>query len=397
MAQSDLPVFPFDTPPELDADPQYAQLRRQDPVPRVRLAPGGEAYLVTRYDDVRRVFADRVFSRAEAVKPDVAVLRPARQNPYLIVSMDPPEHTRVRKLLARAFTMRGVERMRPRIREFADELIDGMLAQGPPADFVAAFAAPLPAMVISELVGAPSADYGRLRDWMDASLSITARTPQQLQAAGEQMLAYLGQLVAAKRADPADDLLTALIEARDEGDRLSEPELLFTTYIVLIAGYETTAGLLANSILTLHRHPDQLALLRERPELIPGAVEELLRYVPIAKASLERVATEDVELGGVRVAAGSTLIPLQYSANRDETLAADPDRFDVTRKPVPHVAFGHGVHHCIGAALARLELQTAYAALLCRLPELRPAEPESATVWKAGMLTRGPVALPVVW
>ena len=397
MAQPDLPVFPFDVPEELDANPEHARLRRHDPVPRVRLAPGGEAYLVTRYDDVRRVFADPVFSRAEAVKPGVAVLRPARQNPHLIVSMDPPEHTRVRKLLARAFTMRAVERMRPRIEEIAEGLIDDMMANGPPADFVGAFATPLPAMVISELIGAPGGDHERLRDWMDTALSITTRTPEQLRAAGEQMLAYLGQLIAAKRAEPADDLLTALIEAHDEADRLSEPELLFTTYILLIAGYETTAGVLANSILTLHRHPDQLALLRDRPELIPDAVEELLRYVPVAKASLERVATEDVELSGVRVPAGSTLIPLQYSANRDEALTTDPDRFDLTRRPVPHLTFGHGSHHCVGAQLARLELQAAFATLLRRLPELRPAEPVSAVVWKAGMLTRGPVALPVTW
>jgi cytochrome P450 len=392
-----LPTFPFDTPPHLDADPKLAWLRRWDPVPKVRLVPGGEAYLVTRYDDVKRVYAEPVFSRAEATKPDTPVLRPVRQNPYLLISMDPPEHTRLRRLVARAFTKRGVERMRPRVQRIADELIDAMMSQGPPADFVAAFAAPLPAMVISEQVGAPSGDHVRLREWMDTALSITSHTPDEIRAAGERMMAYLGELIAAKRADPADDLLSELIATHDEGDRLSEPELLFTTYIMLIGGYETTAGLLANSILTLRRHPDQWALLRDKPELIPNAVEEILRYVPIAKASMERVATEDVTLSGVPVPAGSVLIPLQYSGNRDEALTDDPNRFDVARAACPHLAFGHGTHHCLGAQLARLELQIAYATLLRRLPELRPAEPDATLRWKQGMITRGPVALPVTW
>lgn len=395
--QPDRLVFPFDTPPHLDADPKQAWLRRWEPVPRVQLAPGGEALLVTRYEDVKRVYADPVFSRAEASKPGTPALRPVRQNPNLLISMDPPEHTRVRKLVARAYTKRGVERMRPRIQEIADGLVDRMMTRGAPADFVGAFAAPLPAMVISELVGAPSKDHHKLREWMDIALSITARSQEEVRAAGEQMIAYLTKLIASKRNEPADDLLTALIEEHDEGERLTEPELLFTTYIMLIGGYETTAGLLANSIITLHRHPDQLALLRDKPDLIPGAIEEILRYVPIAKASMERVATEDVELSGVRVPAGTVLIPLQYSANRDEALTADPNRLDVTRTPVQHLAFGHGIHFCLGAQLARLELHVAFTTLLRRLPELRLKDRQATIEWKAGLLTRGPVALPVIW
>lgn len=394
---AELPVFPFDTPPELDDDPAVAELRGRDPVPLVRLTPGGQARLVTRYEDVKRVYADPVFSRAEAAKPGMPALRPVRQNPYLLISMDPPVHTRVRKLVVRAFTKRGVERMRTRVQEIADELIDAMMTRGAPVDFVEAFASPLPALVISEFIGAPSDDHQPLRAWMDVALSVSAHTPEDIQHAGERMVAYLTALIAAKRADPSDDLLSALVEAHDEdGDRLSEPELLFTTYIMLIGGYETTAGLLANSILTLHRHPDQLALLREKPELIPNAVEEILRYVSIAKASMERVATEEVELSGVRVPAGSTVIPLQYSANRDAAVGAEPDRFDVTREPLPHLAFGHGIHYCLGAQLARLELAIAYATLLRRLPELRPTEPD-AVAWKQGMITRAPQALWVTW
>jgi len=397
MPEPELSVFPFDTPPELDAEPEYAWLRRHDPVPKVRLAPGGEAYLITRYDDVRRVYTDPVFSRAAVSAPGVAVLRPVLRNPYLMLSLDAPEHTRVRRLVARAFTSRSVEMLRPRIEQMVDELIDRMTAQGPPADFVAAFAGPLPATVISELMGVPHSDHERLRSWMDIVLSVTAYPAEEVRAAAEQMFGYLQRLIEAKRTARADDVLSRMIEAHEEGDRLSAPELVNNTYILLIGGYETTAALLANSILTLHRHPDQSALLRDKPELIPDAVEELLRYVRIAKVSLERVATEDVELSGVTVPAGSTVIPLQYSANRDESLTADPDRLDVTRRPVTHMAFGYGIHHCIGAPLGRLEIQTAFARLLGRLPDLRLAVDASAVVWKQGLITRAPVALPVTW
>jgi cytochrome P450 len=397
MTEPELPIFPFDTPAELDAEPEYAKLRRDDPVPKVRLAPGGEAYLVSRYEDVKLVCSERVFSRAATSDPGVAVLRPVRRNPYLMVSLDAPEHTRVRRLVARAFTVRSVELLRPRVEQLVDELIDAIEAQPRPVDFVSAFAAPLPAMVISEMVGVPFSDLDMLRGWMDIALSVTARTPEEIRAAGASMFGYLEKLIAAKRAEPADDLLTRMIQARDNEDRLSEPELVNTAYILLTGGYETTATLLANSILTLHRHPEQLAMLRDKPELIPDAVEELLRYVRITKAILERVATEDVELSGVTVPAGSTVIPLQYSANRDEALTADPDRFDITRKPTPHVTFGAGLHFCLGAPLARLELRIAFAGLLRRLPDLRPAIDAADIEWKQGLLTRGPVALPVTW
>ena len=397
MTGSELPIFPFDTPPELDAEPEYAQLRREDPVPKVRLPLGGQAYLVSRHVDVKRVLSDPVFSRAATSDPDVATLRPVRRNPYLMISLDAPEHTRVRRLVARAFTPRSIELLRPRIDQIVDELIDAMVAAPPPVDFVAAFAAPLPALVISEMVGAPAADVAMLRDWLDIGLSITAHTPQEIQAAGEQLFGYLERLIAARRAQPADDLITRLIQARDEENRLSEPELLNNIYILLSGGYETTAGLLANSLLTLHRHPEQLAMLREKPELIPDAVEEMLRYVRIVKAVLERVATEDVELSGVTVPAGSTVIALNYSANRDEALVEDPDRFDIIRKPSPHLAFGAGLHFCLGAPLARVELRAAFEGLLRRLPNLRPAVDASEVEWKSGVITRGPVALPVTW
>jgi nocardicin N-oxygenase len=397
MAESELPIFPFDTPAQLDAEPEYARLRRQDPVPKVRLAPGGEAYLASRYEDVKRVLSDPVFSRAATSDPGVATLRPVRRNPYLMISLDAPEHTRVRRLVARAFTPRSVDLLRPRVEQIVDELIDAMVARQRPVDFVAAFAAPLPALVISEMLGAPAADVAILRGWLDVGLSITAHTPEEIRAAGEQLFGYLERLIATKRAEPADDLLTRMIQARDEEDRLSEPELLNNAYILLSGGYETTTGVLTNSLLTLHRHPEQLALLRDKPELLGDAIEEMLRYVRIVKCIMERVATQDTQLSGVTVSAGSTVIPLHYSANRDEALVEEPDRFDITRKPVPHMAFGGGLHHCLGAPLARLELRAAFEGLLRRLPDLRPAVDVSEVEWKHGVLTRGPVALPVTW
>ncbi|HET8657789.1 MAG TPA: cytochrome P450 [Micromonosporaceae bacterium] len=397
MAGSELPVFPFDTPPELDTEPEYAQLRRENPVPRVRLAPGGEAYLASRYEDVKRVLSDPVFSRAATSDPGVAVLRPVSRNPYLMLSLDAPEHTRVRRLVARAFTARSVELLRPRVEQIVDELIDTMVARPRPVDFVTAFAFPLPAMVISEMMGVAVADVERLRSWLDIVISVTAHTPDEIRTAGGQMYAYLEQLVAIKRANPGDDLLTRMIQARDEEDRLSEPELVNNAYLLLIGGYETTAGLLTNSLVTLHRHPEQLAMLREKPELVPNAVEEMLRYVRIVKSLLERVAARDVQLSGVTVPAGSTVIPLSYSANRDEALVDDPDRFDITRSPSPHLGFGSGLHFCIGAPLARLELRAAFEGLLRRLPDLRPAVDVSEIEWKQGLMTRGPVALPVTW
>jgi len=398
-APSDLPLFPFGGMTGLDAFSLYADLRERDPVRRVRLASGGHIYLIARYDDGRRVLNDPVFSRVALQRDDATRLLPASKVPGTLLNLDPPDHTRMRRLVARAFTTGAVERIRPRVQQIADELIDQMTEQDPPVDLVASFAAVLPAIVISDMLGVPADDQDRMREWLDISISAGGHRPEEIQAALGQLRAYLIDLIAAKRAAPADHLLSALIAARDEDDRLSETELVSTLFILIAGGYETTAGLLTNSITMLgYHHPDQLALLRDKPELIPGAVEELLRYVPIAWCTSERLALEDVELSGVRIPAGATVVVLHYSANRDEALMADPDRLDLTRPAhASHLAFGHGVHRCIGAPLGRLELQTAFATLLQRLPGLRPAVPESALTWKQGVLTVGPRALPVTW
>src|SRR5215211_962829 len=393
LAPSDLQAFPFHGMTGLDAFSLYAELRERDPVWPVRVASGGHVYLVARYEDARRVFNDPVFSRVALQRDDVTVLIPASRIPGTMLNLDAPDHTRLRKLIARAFTTGTVERMRPRVQQIADELVDAMVEHGPPVDFIASFAAVLPARVISDLLGVPHEDQDRLRQWLEISLSAGSHTPDEINAALAGLRTYLADLIAAKRAAPADDLLSALIAARDEGDRLSEVELISALFLLIAGGYETTAGVLANSIVMLnYHHPDQLALLRDKPELIPGAVEELLRYVPMAWCGAERVALQDVELSGVRIPAGATVVPLIYSGNRDEALVAEPQRLDLTRSAyAPDLSFGHGIHRCLGAPLGRLELQTAFATLLRRLPELRPAVPESDLTWKLGFTPVGPL------
>jgi cytochrome P450 len=312
--------------------------------------------------------------------------------------MDPPEHTRIRRLLARAFTVRAVERLRPSVQRIADELVSAMLAQGPPTDFVTAFAEPLPALVISELLGVPAEDRDQLHTWLHMTLAFNRGTPEEIAQAHGLLNDYFRNLIVAKRDTPGEDLVNGLVTVHDETEQLTEQELLSTIHILVAAGYETVANLLTNSILVLHNHPDQLALLRVKPELLPGAVEEILRYVPIIWAGLERVALREVELSGVTVPAGATVVPMAYPANRDPALTDQPDRFDITREPGPHLAFGHGVHHCVGAPLARLELTIAYQTLLNRLPELRPVQPDPATLhWKTNTSIVGLVDLPVTW
>jgi cytochrome P450 len=394
---STLPRFPFDTPDHLDAEPAHAALCAAGPVARVQLGDGTPVWVAVRYEAVRRVLTDPRFSRAATVAPGAPTITPAVDRPDTMIAMDPPEHTRLRRLSAGAFTSRAVERRRPRIQGIADGLLDAMTAQGPPADLVARFAFPLPIAVLCDLLGIPYEDVDRVRQWSEIAQSIDAHPREAIASAAAELGAYVEGVIAAKRRRPGDDVLTALIEARDHGDRLSEAELLQQTIGILIAGHDTTANQLAISLLTLFRHPDQLALLRDRPELVPGAVEELLRFSRLLTSAFGRVTTEEVELEGVTVPAGATIFALLAAGNRDERVHADPHRLDVTRTGGQHLAFGAGPHVCIGAPLARVELQVALASLLRRLPRLALAVPESELEWKHGSFIRGVRALPVTW
>jgi cytochrome P450 len=378
----------------------YAHLREHEPVARVRLPYGEESWLVTGYADVRTVLGDLRFSRAAVVDHDPPRVSPRADDGGGILSMDPPGHTRLRRLVAKAFTMRRVEELRPRAVEIAADLVDRIMATGAPVDLVEEFALPLPVTVICELLGVPVDDRHQFRVWSEAVVSTTALPPAKIQEYRANLDDFMADLIARRRREPTDaDLLGALVKARDEGDKLSEVELVQMAVGLLIAGHETTASQIPNFVYALLTHPDQRDLLRDRPDLVPAAVEELLRWVPLgASSAFPRYATVDVELSdGTVVRAGEPVLVSVAAANRDPRVFPDPDRIDITRDRVPHVGFGHGVHHCIGAPLARLELEVALATLLARLPGLRFAVAEPEIPWKQGLFVRGPKRLPVSW
>ncbi|HEV2782094.1 MAG TPA: cytochrome P450 [Actinophytocola sp.] len=386
--------YPFNDAAGLELHEAYAAARADAGLIRVRLPYGEPAWLATRYADVRQVLGDRRFSRAEAIRRDEPRTSPGRVS-MGILAMDPPEHTRLRKLVAKAFTMRRIERLRPRVRELAETSLDEMVSLGPPADLVERFALPLPVAVICELLGVPTTDRPKFRVWSDAMLSTTRLTAEEFEATREETRAYMAGLIAIRRAEPADDLMTALIEARDEHDRLSELELVDLCWGLLVAGHETTASQLPNFVYVLLRNPDKWAELQKDPDLIPAAVEELMRFVPLGVGSaFARYATEDVEVGGVLVRAGEPVLAAVSSANRDGEQFDAPDELRFDRGENQHVGFGHGAHHCLGAQLARVELQEALRVLLARLPGLHVA---GEIEWKTGMIMRAPRMMPVGW
>jgi cytochrome P450 len=387
--------YPFAPPEALRLHPMYGYLRAHEPLARVRLAYGDEAWLVTGYHNARAVLTDPRFSRA----PGHDEPRPAPVPNTGILALDPPEHTRLRRLVAKAFTAHRVETLRAHISTVVDGLLDAMVAGGAPADLVADLAIPLPLSTMCELLGVPFNDRQRLETWSEAILSATSLTPAKIGEYVARLRVYMTGLVRRRRADPTDvDLIGALVRARDDQDRLSDREILDLTFGLLAVGYETTAGQLANFVYVLHTQAGAWDQLRARPDLVSTAVEELMRFVPNGSfASGPRYATADVQLDGGLVRAGEPVLVYVAAANRDERVFADPDRLDLTRSPNPHLAFGHGIHHCLGAPLARMELQECLSALLRRLPTLRLAVRPDEVPWKTGMFVRRPAALPVTW
>jgi cytochrome P450 len=383
----------------LDHDPLYTQLRQEEPVCRIQLPYGPPAWLVTTHQLVKTVLADPRFSREATLDRDIPRYSPVElgQVPESILSMDPPKHTRIRQLVGRALTARRVERLRPRVREIASGLIDDMAAAGAPADLVESFSFPLPVIVISELLGVPWEDRHTFRRWADGTVPSEGITAEQQRDCFLNLTGYLAEQFEQRRSQPRDDLLTWLVEARDEQDRLTESELLFLGMALLVGGYETTARQITNMVYTLLTHPRQLSELRERPELVPTAVEELLRFIAFGTAINARIATTDVQLGDTLIRAGEPVLCANGSANNDESVFSDPGELDITRHPNPHVSFGHGPHVCIGAQLARLELQVALETVLTRLPGLRIAVPESELVWETETVMRGLTTFPVMW
>jgi cytochrome P450 len=360
---------------------------------------GGDAWLATRFEDVKAVLADSRLSRAAAAGRDVPRARPPVDSPAMLISMDPPGHTRLRGLVSKAFTARGVARMRSGVEEVVTELVDDMVAAGSPADLASALAWPLPVRVMCDLLGVPETDQDSFRHWTEMTLALGADSrPEEIAEARDQLNSYLASLVERRRAHQTDDLLSALVLARDGGDRLSEEELVRLAVTLLISGHETTANEIGNAVFVLLSEERWEQLVRGGPDLVPGAVEELLRYIPLgASVDFARVATEDVEVGGQHIKAGEAVLVDFYVANRDERVFADPDRLDLTRDVASHLTFGHGVHHCLGAQLARLEIQVALATLVARFPTLRLAVAPDEVRWRADRLVRGVQALPVAW
>ncbi|MEV4678213.1 cytochrome P450 [Actinomadura sp. NPDC049382] len=373
----------------------YAELRASGPVHPIDFPEGATAFLVVDHEHGRAALADPRLSKD--VSHSAVPVNGEQFFGGTMLAMDPPDHTRLRGLMAKAFTSRRVERLRPRVQEITDGLLDGIAARGA-ADLIEDLAVPLPVQVICELLGVPASDRARFREWT-AVLTVPALTSEaraHRRDVARAFNGYLTEVIAERRARPEDDLVSALITARDGDAALTEPELLAGIALLLIAGHETTVNLIGNGVLALLREPDQMALLRAEPELLPAAVEELLRYDgPVERAS-QRIALEDMEIAGTFVPKGAWVHVSLGAADRDPAVFDDPDRLDVTRAPKRHVAFGHGLHFCLGAPLARLEGQIAIGGLLDRFPGLALAVPPAdLRHHRTGSIVRGLVALPV--
>jgi cytochrome P450 len=385
-----------------DPTDQLAQIRADAGVTRVVTPFGMAAWLVTRYEDVREVLSDPVrFSNARRgfPLPDELELQLSeheilQQRAGQLLALDPPEHTRLRRMLTPEFTVRRIGGLAPRIQEIVESHLDDLERAGPPADLVSGFALPIPSLVICELLGVPYSERAefqrRTRRQLDFSVPIGER--MELQRESREFMR--GQVLRAKDA-PGEDLLGRLI--RQHGDALSEDELVGIASLLLVAGHETTANMLGLGTLALLCHPEQLALVRDDPAAVEPAVEELMRWLSIVPSGIPRITTTEVTLSGHTIAAGELVMAGLVAANRDPALIDDPDRLDITRGEIGHLAFGHGVHHCLGAPLARMEMRTAFPALLRRFPRLRLAVPFEEVGFRAHHFIYGLHSLPVTW
>jgi cytochrome P450 len=380
---------PFDPPPT------YEQARREDPVTRVRLWDGSSVWMVTRYEDVRAVLGSRLFS-AEAERPNFPFITEGRKELTYVgrsfIRMDDPEHARMRRMLTGDFMLKKMAALRPQVQAIADDLIDRMTDGKNEGDLVAEFALPLPSLVICLLLGVPYSDHEFFQRCSRTMLDNTTGAVE-IRAARQELLDYMTALADAKRREPDDGILSRLAE-REE---LSDEDVASMAMLLLIAGHETTANMTALSTLSLLQHPDQLEGLRADPGLVKPAVEELLRYLTIVHSGVGRVAIEDVEIGGVTIPAGDGVLCMINAANRDEDAFPGAGDLDIARDARKHVAFGFGVHQCLGQPLARLELQIAIETILRRLPGLRLAVEFEDVRFRHEMAVFGVHALPISW
>ncbi|MFG2111727.1 cytochrome P450 [Streptomyces sp. NPDC048718] len=379
-------------------DPLLARLLHEEPVGRVRLPHGdGHAWLVTRYEDVKFVTTDPRFSRQAVYGRSVTRLAPHFIPMEDAVGFaDPPEHTRMRRVVARAFSARALAALRDHAQDVMDRLLDRLERHGPPADLMEHVNRPFPLAMVGELMGIPEGDRPLMARWSDAIVSAGA-SREACERAKSEMARYFTELIGRSHGTGKEFLAAVLADAVDEGS-LDEREAVGLAVLIQLGGAHSVRNNSANMVYALLTHPGHLARLRADPALLPGAVDELLRYIPHRNAvGLSRIALEDVEVGGVLIPAGDPVYVSYLTANRDPAVFADPDRLDFDRGYNPHVAFGHGPHYCPGSALARIESEILIDTLWTRFPGLRLAVPEEEVRWQRGALIRGPETLPVVW
>jgi cytochrome P450 len=396
-----VPPYPMSRNSAFDPPAGLLRLQQDAPVSRVTLWDGTTPWIVSRHEDVRAMLRDpRVSADSDQPGFPEASLSAAtrRKQVKTFVNMDDPEHAAQRRLLTAEFSVRRIEGLRGRIQRLVDELIDGLLERPRPADLVTALALPVPSTMIGEMLGVPAADQPFFQEVTKTLVSHAASPQEHLQATSD-LLDYMGRLVDEKAARPADDLLSRLATGQLRTGQMSRRDIAIMGMILLQAGHETTANMIALSTAVLLEHPRQLSELRESrsPELVASAVEEALRYLTILHRGRRRVALEDLELGGVRIRKGQGLIAAIDLANRDQRVFEDPARFDIHREGRRHVAFGFGVHQCLGQVLARVELQVVFGTLFRRIPDLRLAVPVSELRFKSDTTVYGLEELPVTW
>jgi cytochrome P450 len=383
------PDHPFDPLPGV------VELLKRDEPPSLPLPGRPSARVISRYADVRLVLADPRFSAA--LGGTMADGRPphASQAPAPMLRQDPPEHTRLHRMLTSEFSFRRVAAMRPRIERIVEAALDDLTAAGPGADLVEHFAMPFASMTIAELLGVPYADRADFQSRSRVVVGLGS-SPRQVGAALADMHAYMHDLIARRRPNPGtDDLIGRMLTTH--GNALDDAELAGVSNLLLVAGHETTANMLGLGTLLLLQNPEHLVAMRDDPSAVDPLIEELLRYLSVAQLTVSRRATEDVDLNGQLIRAGEDVICAIPTANRDEALVQDADRFDPGRRPAAHLAFGHGIHQCLGQQLARLELRVAYPALLNRFPGLRLAVPAQDLTFREESFTYGVDSMPVAW
>jgi cytochrome P450 len=381
--------------------PELREIRQTDGVRTMVNAFGMHVYLVTRHEDIKDVLSDHErFSNARRPDfvlpgaPETSEEEVTNARAGNLLSLDPPEHQRLRRMLTAEFTIRRMKLLEPRIAEIVDAQLDAMEKAGPPVDLVTTFALPIPSLVICELLGVPYDDREDFQQRSARQLDLSIPIPERL-ALQRQSRGYMGSLVERSRRRPGEDILGMLV--REHGDELTDGELVGIASLLLLAGHETTSNMLGLGTLALLRHPDQLAAVRDDPDAIGPAVEELLRWLSIVHTAIPRVTTTAVEIAGVQIPAGEVVFVSLPSGNRDPDFIDTPEEFDIRRGAPGHLAFGHGVHHCLGAPLARMEMRIAFPALLRRFPTLALAEDFDDVSFRSFHFIYGLKSLEVTW